>query len=69
MLHETIDSDFKSREGIYSPHLDQSSAVIKIPTRAGHMIPHQVRDIRADPDGYLDSYVIVSLLWKELYTH
>ena len=32
------------------------------------MIPHEVREIRADPDLYLDKYIICGLLFKELYT-
>ena len=33
------------------------------------MIPHLVHQIREDEDAYVDSYLIVSLLFDELYSH
>ena len=67
MLREQINFDFKNGFGIYSPQLDFQSAVIKIPTRSGVMIPHIVADIRRDVDAYVDNYEICVLLWEELF--
>ena len=67
-LKKQILFDFANGFGIYSPHLDINSAIIKIPNQAGFMIPHVVKEIREDPDLYLDKYIICGLLFKELYT-
>ena len=69
VLREHITSDFQRGCGIYSPDLDIHSALIRIPDRAGFLIPHSVHEIRSDPDQYLDNYLIVALLWQELYEH
>ena len=67
ILTEQIAFDFRNSFGIYSPDLDLDSAIIKIANGAGYMIPHRVRDIKADPDKYCDSYKICALLYKELH--
>ena len=68
ILLDQINFDFKNGFGIYSPQLEFNSAIIKIPTRAGVMIPHRVSAIRQDPDKYVDSYEVCALLWLELYS-
>ena len=67
IVMEQIAFDFRNNCGIYSLELDLDSAIIKIANGSGFMIPHRVREIKSDPDKYLDKYRICALLYKELH--
>ena len=67
ILFDQITFDFRNKFGIYSPELDLDSAIIKIANGSGYMIPHRVKEIKADPDRYLDQYKMCALLFKELH--